>query len=1431
MIFLFFFFFCFLSHPLFPNSTFPLFFLCYTLIIHNVMAAAQFSSATCFLLLLFVEVVGYLKKKRKQQHRITPVLFSSFGNGGCVASMRRLPPLLRTPRPLCRTHPSSSTSHAVSFVSHGPCSTLSFHVAPIASSAATARQAPDPCFFPDDDNNSSSHFTSFELENELQWAQEDLRELQATREAVATVAPAPAGRPTLPHLEHPTASQSLSARLSFERRSSGSTEEKERTKPRPVHAESAVAAQPALPDETIVERQRLALPPLLRGRRWCGEEHARRGESTSGYIDAGRAALSHVRQLWADALLSQQEPHEGGATRLFTAELAAFLREAHVEALLLLLELAMSPTSLVPVDSSDAEACGSPLQDTLLVSLLLQLMCARHVELEGRSMALLSRLLLSCAACFTGASQPDTAVWEPFLFLCYATRRRLRRKHNRDCLEALLWGLYPPPSHRDDGVSRQKRGDAVSLSCSPNGTKKALVRPQLWGYATEMERAARLPAAQEVRRATLHHLLFRCLETETVVKAGVQAAAHADLLLSWSLLLARDEMAPCVRDAVVHRLCKRVSSPPPRVPSAAELNSAAAATVFPASVWQWKRLALKRAAMAPSSGEDHGRHGKALLPGAAVYATVEREARQTGGWSVPAMDRHLLSVLPSTSGPHRSAVVALTSSVGTTHYTRAAQSPAGRAAERELRLEKATTATLRAYVRLRWGPLDSDEVFDCTRTAANGKVKGCVMSPENLKTAVRFCEAEVVELVHTALELPKYAWSLSEAVAVRLLRCLHCRDAYFTAAAAAAAARSTSLREGHSQPTSLTQRQLLAAFRRLTRHSRVDVLTHELLLQGEGSGVAAAATTEQRETHSMLAAANEDPFSLAAFTAAAIPILVSRLYNADEAAQLVDLWLHERRVAALPLSLNALSRLQLWVEALPPSLRSAKLSGLIEQLALVETNRDPLLFGAKRGEDEVASTEVVWAAVRAAAAPVTVARKMHDSTPALSEADVQGTPLLLPAEQPCFFPQSDSLTPQVRVTLQRLQWTALLNESARREWLWSTPYNVSASVTLRCDEPVWPDRCRAVEASENDVTTAAEQLALRELCRRCFPRPVERPAASRNLMHDERKLDAWLTTPVSQGADGPHTGPLEDLNDVCDVTGSTALLWDHAAPSSLKYVRAAHLARFFLQTTDAATEGAAVAASAPLSRVSESAPAGPQEAAREPESGEVLVLQYEEALTLLASHCTHIMTRMKSPPPLTCASGATGRANLRTAAAGFIRCFVAFWHAANGTPFGGARQEPPPNDGVEFTTALCTHYATALALYRAVLLDQQSRLSRCHHQHPHNNKSSEIARAGLPLLPDDLHLGVFQRLTRAHTPLWQRCEDLVVLADDVAVLASAVAAAPLSPFEAPQMGTATSGEPSTFELPLRVYAEVLAAHAAHQRPVPPMLYKRCLEKL
>ncbi|KPA79050.1 hypothetical protein ABB37_05583 [Leptomonas pyrrhocoris] len=1015
----------------------------------------------------------------------------------------------------------------------------------------------------------------------------------------------------------------------------------------------------------------------------------------------------------------------------------------------------------------------------------MQLLYRRQVEVSGRHMAQLSQLLLAYSPVFVAASQ-HAAVWDLFTLLCYATRRRLRRKHNRDCLEAFLWGLYDPLS-RDEEFS--KNADGVHLLNTADGFVFGRPSPR----ATQGGSHLQLPSCNDVRVATLHHLLYRCLQTETSLQIDAQAAAHIELLLSWALLLAGDDMRPFMRDAVVHRLCK------PITPSNTGASAGRRISTLE-SVRQWRRLALRHNEAPLRHVEENdkggrGKHGKALLPAAAVFNTVEREARQTGGWAVPAMERCLLSTLMHSThlptGTQRN-----TSSAATTRYRKPTRSTKAEKTESELRLAGAAAATPRAYARLRWGSLDSGlPPYSSTTTPTAARL---------LQRRQASSEEEIAELMHTALELPKHAWCLAEAVAVRLVRCLRLRAAYPVAAPRA---------------TSVTRRQLLAAFRRLARHSRVGVLTHALVLESDDTATLSAAPTKD--------GCGEDPFSFAEFAAAATLTLVRHIHSDEDAAQIIGVWWYERSTAATHISPDVLRRLRAWVEALPPPLLSEQLARTFEQLSQLETSVPSSASFAgsyllTSSEDKVNDSEAkeVWKAIIAAAQPHNTAQPVQVQDGGASSVGASIDTPTAPSFSFSTTPHQSSVKDAVTVrsgnvvSLRRLQWIALLNDSPRREWRW---------LGISAEPHSWTEQCRLVEASEKAELTAVEQHNATDLGDRCLHGQCETATASWRALRRWGWLDELMTTYSGQDgraglAEECGRGRLEDEELGRTAAAAETAAHDGLSPSACLGASQiiTHFVRIACHTfqTLSAT-GATHARHSP-------APAA-ADTTRTPVTSQTYAAPFEtweEALRTLASYCELLATNAEEVKEHDSAR-AVHHKKLLCAASAFIECSIAFWRALHAPLFTSA----DVNDAADVSSVLCAQYKTILDLHSAVALAQQK--LALHHP---GEEEREAAASALPSLPAELHADVFRLLTHARVPRWRQCEALLLLADDVATLSSAGAktAGGGTPMTAAR---ATPTWQGSFEIPLFVYAEVLTAYAAHQQPVPQQLRERCMRRL
>ncbi|KPI88933.1 hypothetical protein ABL78_1978 [Leptomonas seymouri] len=1229
-------------------------------------------------------------------------------------------------------------------------------------------------------------FTSFELESELEWAQQDLQDLQTSFEA--TVAPPQ----VLSTAQTPAAAYTLPRFLDKDR----PPQREKKAKASPKHADEPASQDMAIAASCGTNGPCPSLPTILQRRRCCRAVPESHGKSVPGYIDAAHEALLCLHRAWVcqrHSIASAQAAGESAVAALAFS----FLRGAHAEALLVLLELAVFPHSS-GITEEDASA---PLNEFIayLLPCVMQLVCRRHAELSGWHMAHISQLLISYSPLLDSPSE-HAVVWDSFLLLSYATRRRLRRQHNCNCLEAFLWGLYSPL--RGEG-GRGEYGGSVYLPINAGGAVDRSLPSTTQGGCL-----LSAPYRNAARRATLHHLLHRCLQMEAPAQMHPQASAHVDLLLSWSLLLAGDEVQRSMRDAVVHRLCKSVTR-------SNKVTGSRKPRRVPKSVEQWRRLALQHSKdqveqVNENERSYHGKCGKALMRGAAVFAAVEQEARQTGGWSVPVLERDLLLGMLHPE-QHQMGTKAIWPSVGIIGCRSPTRSTRPEKTKGQLNLVAAVTATLRAYARLRWGPLgpSSPSRRSAVSSVVGPRSRSAVAAAPPARRLQHWqssCEEEIVELMHAALELPQYALCLAEAIAVRLVHCLRLRSVYAGAAPTA---------------TPLSRDKLLTTIRRLARHSRIDVLTHALVLQSDG----ASTVSEEHAGRD----AREDPCSFSSFAAEATPALVRALRSAEDAVQVMDLWWRERRAAATSLSVDILRRLRAWVEALPPPLRSEGLGDILEQISQLQTSvpatTSPMgtqLSTSSKDNVKANEAQEIWKAIVAAAklrGPASISTLRDGATDNMCDtANAPASPSLstsLSLHHPSAWAV---MTPHTRVSMRRLQWIALLNDSPRREWRWSGMHHASAGVTG--DPNLRTELCRMVEASEMEDWTAAEQNDLTGLDPQSSRCQRETAAASWSALYSGHWLDKMIGRCIRRRGRAQRTGeskvgcprdgddenttafpdePLQKpVSPLCHLPSSPIVL---------------HFVRLSFQATPTHSAKGSKQGSSSLARTAVSVTEAPT-------NSQIHALpldQWEEALRCLATYCMHLVTRIEMTERSS--ARATSCRKLSCAASAFIQCLGAFWQA-----LGDARFESAVlHSTIDVSSMLCEQYKAVLDLHLAIALAQHTPSLR-------HSRIKEAMASALPPLPDALQVDIFQRLTQRSVPQWQECEELLLFADDVATLCNAGTKA--NSREKLANTAHTTRKPQLlFKVPLAVYAEVLAAYAVHQRQLPQQLLERCVRSL
>ncbi|KAK7195749.1 hypothetical protein NESM_000505500 [Novymonas esmeraldas] len=883
-------------------------------------------------------------------------------------------------------------------------------------------------------------FTSFELEAELALAQQDLEQahalLQTSVDTQAAVAEPQQPQPPSPVL----APTSTAVRLASSTPATATVGRRLQTEQRGPQA---------------------SLPAALRCSRWGSVVHERYVESKQGYVDACAHVLCDLRRAWeearehvrcdrrdhrrccrhADTTVSTHAAEDGGAreeeeeeeeeedsaplSRAFATTAISVLRHAHADALLVLLERV---TGSYGSGHAVPHAPAAAAFDRELTAHLVALLVRRSTEMSGKRMAHLSAILLRCpfllaplhrhgsgrtsaTRCAALAAVQDR-VWQGFSLLCYATRRILRRQQNADCLEALLWGVYYRVQQEDDDLvcrtTSMERDTAAHHG--RNAVHAHCVLPP------------RLEA--RVRRAALCHLVHRCLLTDATPHRGARESAMRAttslLLLSWSVLLAWADMDPVVRAAVSLRLSR----------------AAPAAAAPPASVEQWRRLALRVVAAlpdgAPVAATDTGGRGgsrrREPVSAASVFEAVEQRAANTDGWAVSAVDRRLVLGLLAASTTLQSPVpVDPLPAVS----WRKAREPAASA----LQVLSGAASALRAYARLRWSPPDGTG-----GTGGAGRGWRVSASPASVCAAVEEC----AEVAQAAVELPLHGVCLAEALCERLLRLLHHIDGSALDGAGAS-----------------LQRRLLVALLRLSVHARADVTASAVLQLQPHSERNGNADGREGNSHASWASAR-----------GWLPLLLAGCVDSEAAVQTVREWMRQREMMAHRLSVASVARVREWVLALPCSAHSPELARVLGDWAEREKDKtsggsDRQLVGATRLAAAVNNSavdfEAAWAAV------VRAARGQQAALALL--AAWEGSPAGTPCRQWSgaeLHRTHSALSGPAAARVPVLRWVAYVNSSAVREWQLCLGGVIHPATSLSQPETL-PDALRLVVATEAEV--------------------------------------------------------------------------------------------------------------------------------------------------------------------------------------------------------------------------------------------------------------------------------------------------------------------------------------------------------------------------
>ncbi|KAG5478173.1 hypothetical protein CUR178_04885 [Leishmania enriettii] len=1300
--------------------------------------------------------------------------------------MRRLPSLVTTTPPHSLVVSNVSRACAGAWTT-SPCHKLATMAVSSASSVAL------------------SSFTSFEAESELSLAQHDLEQLQSalhrttsaskasaspkTRHVSTPSPPRPASR-SLPHSQCPVAASSACV------------------KSPPMALSFAATAALWRSPPPLIRPEPVMLPALLQRSRWHNVVHERYRASVPGYVDACAQVLREIRRMWKVCAACRscceegtRGPHggqgEGDGAGCFAGRVHALLRRAHADALLVLLEEVTGTHSSEHglADSAAGFRCELTVH-------LVDILARRSVELSGKRMAHLSKILLNCP--YLLAATPSTqdglaqalvaavqeGVWHAFTFLCYATRRSLRRRQNIDCLEALLCGVYmrayQDPATAPNGC---RKGCALPVASS-------ILRSSLDAVQSERQRRHGSPLLPprlmaKVRQAALCHLVHRCLSNGASAKAAAAADAiteeRASLLLAWVLLLAREDLNPVVHAAVVYRLRKN--------PGLTEGSSSAGA--LPVCVDSWRQLALRVAAVLPPS-DVGGQRATALTNGPDIFRRTDQTSKDTGGWAVAPVDRLLLSTLHQRSPTQKQASLLpwRAPEQEDTQGVEAAWARTGNAGTRCVL--NGAAAALHAYARLRWKRLSVSEVdqsvpddgrftLSAVHTAPS-PTEACAFSTDS--AMAKECE----DVIKAAADLPLHTQCLAEVLCTRLLRCLHRWKGTLPGGVALTAAPSGSVQASSTVAAASTQRRILAALQKLLPHTRTEVVMAALLeLKSEAHPTADTRRSAKRNAHG-------DSSRIAPSSAhiwpsmpqrACWPLISAVCRHADDAVRAVREWMCYREMMATPLALASVQRLRGWLLALPGSQHSFQLVKVLREWAEMETRKlsgtSSLGRACRSAWTDVAQTALEQHAAQALLAALdgrcaaTAATEALSCSPCGAELRRIYAAMSGPASAP----------------LRQLQWIANANSSAAREWRWCTGVTSlpieratgDQSESLLRHTLGVPAAVLLVEATEADITDTEHDAAVQLLCLRCFPsipsfdtfswcdrlacRALERAqATSSSATQPVIESHAAVTGDRSCAADGDAAASPRE-----SVQCSSAVV----SPAALHYL---------------ISRGNGAALSAPgLAAISSAA-------------------ELDDAVRALAVYVEFLQqTRHGRPDDGQCGERASDR-RLRCAAAAYINCLSDAWRMTTRSAASTTSALSRDRIGESvLLTRLPSFYLCALRLYDTLMRDTAEL----------GNVDDEVLHT-LPRLPEALHEAAFRALVHGLETQRHTIDTTLLLADSIVrrwASRTTVSTTPLSGVcstEAPT--TSLSKGTRVFRLPLSVYQLVLATYAADRAPLP-----------